>query len=259
MIRIPLRPIRYRGRNIRVPSVKLKIVRGRKVLVPLKKGEPPSLSVMPYWNRRIDFNNKTVTLKKSTFRIPVRGLKKRRLIKKPKYTIQPIIPVRQSITSRGAVRRKPVVGVKTPPIKPTIEPFIKPKVSAMKTRNQQRFIAWTKKTFPKLYHAALLDIKSKKGLGGIGDFFGDLIGSLKDLAPSYLQFKQQKDLMKMQLKRAQQGLPPADVKDYAPVIKTQIDLAPATRTAVIGGMKDMIMPIAIGGGVLLLVLALKKR
>lgn len=249
MLRVPLKIIKYRGRIVSVPPFKPVIVRGKKVLIPLRKGEPPTLDVMPYWNKRIDNNGKTVTIKKSNFRIPIRVGKKppsglRPVFgqgkRPPKYTIQPFYGERKqpSIEKIKSTKRR---------VKPVL------------TRNQKNFVLWIRKFNPKLYRAALLRANKKHGLSGIGDFFGDLLGNLTDLAPKYLQFKQQKDLMKMQLKRAQEGLPPAKVEDYAPVIKTRIDLAPATRTAMVGGIKDIMMPLAIGGGVLLLVLAMKKR
>lgn len=247
-MRLQLRNVLYKGLRLRVPPLKPISVRGRKVLVPLKKGEPPTLDVMPYWDRRIDKGGKTATIKRSTFRIPIRGIKR--------TTIRPqVIPPKKQYTQ--PVKRS-VVSAPIARPQVVIRPPIKERGVTVKSKNQVKFIAWTKKTFPRLYHAALLDIKQKKGLGGIGDFFGDLVGSLKDLAPSYLQFKQQKDLMKMQLKRAQSGLPPADVKDYTPVIKTQIDLAPETRRAVVNQTANLIKPLMIGGGVLLGIMALKR-
>jgi len=131
-------------------------------------------------------------------------------------------------------------------------------------KNRKSFLQWTKKKFPKLYQRALLDVQSKKGLGesdsnGFTDFFGNIFSSLKDLAPSVLQFKQQKSLMKMQLERAKQGLPPANVADYTPTFKAQVDLAPSTRRAVITGATDMMKPILIGGAALAAFLILRKK
>ena len=59
-----------------------------------------------------------------------------------------------------------------------------------------------------------------------------------------MQYRQQKDLMKMQLQRAQAGLPPANVADYTPVLKIQTELAPETRTAFIDQLGK---PIIFGG------------
>lgn len=221
MKRIPIRILNIKGRRVKIPLVKLMIINRRKVLVPLKRNERVSLNVLPYWNHR---GNKL-----KDFKLPV-------VVKSPRYTI-------------------PIFGRKRPIRKPLIKKGVKMKT----TRNQELFLVWTKKTFPKLYHAALLKNKARSNLQGMGGFFDDIIGSITDLAPAYLSFKNQKDLMKMQLKRAEQGLPPANVADYTPVIKTQVELAPATRSAVVGGIKDMIMPLAIGGGILLVILAMKKK
>lgn len=128
--------------------------------------------------------------------------------------------------------------------------------------SKKQLVVWVKEKFPSLYQEALRKVNRRKrksgGMGGIGDFFGDMFSSIKDLAPTVLQLKQQKALMKMQLKRAQQGLPPANVKDYTPVLRTQIDVGKDTRKAIGNEMSKYIIPAGIGLGALVLLLALKR-
>lgn len=116
-------------------------------------------------------------------------------------------------------------------------------------QSRKEFIAWVKKTNPKLYRAAL--VNSDGMSASMNDWFTKVTDSITNLAPKYLQFKQQKDVMKMQMKRANQGLPPAKVEDYAPVIKTRIDLAPETRAEIIKGGRDSLSdfgkPLIYGG------------
>lgn len=137
--------------------------------------------------------------------------------------------------------------------------------------SQAAFIKWMKRNNPRLYRAALMRMKnngSRMGAwyDGAGDWFSGLTKSITDLAPKYLQYKQQKKVMKMQIKRAEQGLPPANVADYAPVIKTRIDLAPETRRELIDAgrksVKDMLWPIGLGIaglGTLYIVVNKKRR
>lgn len=129
---------------------------------------------------------------------------------------------------------------------------------------RKAFIQWIKRNNPKLYRAALLRVKNSGGsLNGMDGWFDSLTSSLTDLAPKYLQYKQQKKVMKMQMTRAEKGLPPANVADYAPVIKTRVDIAPETRRELISAgqksLKDMMLPIGLGVGGLVLVLALTRK
>lgn len=104
--------------------------------------------------------------------------------------------------------------------------------------NRAKFLSWVKTRHPKIYRMALLRAGSRRhslsGLGQEGDSWWDtVVSGIKEMIPAALQFKQQKDLMNMQLKRAEAGLPPANVADYTPVLKIQTELAPETRTALI--------------------------
>lgn len=137
----------------------------------------------------------------------------------------------------------------------------------VKTANQKKYILWMKKNSPKLYRAAIAKMSQSTLLGEEPptpeNWFSSLTNTIMDLAPKYLQLKQQKDVMKMQMKRAQQGLPPANVADYAPVVKADINLAPETRKEIIeagqSSLNDMMKPLLIGGGLLALYFVMKKR
>ncbi len=48
---------------------------------------------------------------------------------------------------------------------------------------------------------------------------------------SYLTLKNQKDMLKLNIARAEQGLPPLDAATTAPVIRTQVSIDPATAQA----------------------------
>lgn len=130
-----------------------------------------------------------------------------------------------------------------------------------KKQSKKLYVIWVKKNFPKLYRAALVS-NAGNGMGGGWDWLDNITESITSLAPKYIQYKQQKKVMKMQMDRAKQGLPPANVADYAPVIKTQIDLAPETRKELIDAgstsLKEMVLPISLAVGAGVLFYSLKK-
>ncbi len=104
--------------------------------------------------------------------------------------------------------------------------------------NRAKFLAWVKSKHPKIYRIALLKAGARnQRLSGLGveetSWWSTMVTSIKEAIPAALQYKQQKDLMNMQLARAQAGLPPANVADYTPVLKIETELAPTTRAAFI--------------------------
>lgn len=72
------------------------------------------------------------------------------------------------------------------------------------------------------------------GLGAIdwGGVFNNIVTTVKDAVPAYLSAKQQKEIMDMQLERAKQGLPPADISNYTPSIKVEPNINPETEKAI---------------------------
>ena len=126
--------------------------------------------------------------------------------------------------------------------------------------NRAKFLSWVKNTYPKVYRMALLKAGSRNPvLSGLGQettsWWDKIVTGIQEVIPAALQYKQQKDLMSMQLKRAQAGLPPANVADYTPVLKIQTELAPETRTAFIDQLGK---PLIFGGLALAAFFLLKK-
>jgi hypothetical protein len=138
-----------------------------------------------------------------------------------------------------------------------------------RNKSKKQFVAWVKKHHPKLYRKAL----AKTGQANMGavdvnappaqkesTWLDTITSTIKQLAPSVLQFQQQKKLMDMQLKRAEAGLPPASVDQYTPVLRVQTDLAPETRKAVMATGMEISKPIIYGGlGLLGLFLYLQSK
>lgn len=79
-----------------------------------------------------------------------------------------------------------------------------------------------------------------------------LTKSISEAAPQFIQAKAQYDLMKTNLRRAEQGLPPIDSASIAPTVKVQAQTSPEQN-------KVLLIGAAIIGGALLLPALLKRR
>lgn len=106
---------------------------------------------------------------------------------------------------------------------------------------QRQYVEWFKRHEPFWYRVAMkrLDMQSSPSqnmLRGLGvswsGVFTSLVDTVKEAAPAYLQAKQQKEIMEMQLKRAEKGLPPANIDDYTPSVKIQPTITPETEQAI---------------------------
>ncbi len=90
-----------------------------------------------------------------------------------------------------------------------------------------------------------------------------VIGAASTIAPAYLQFQQQKEILDMQLERAKQGLPPLETAYLAPTVRIQTELSPeAMRTAREGltaGIGQLGFPLLVLGGVALMMMGQRRR
>lgn len=98
----------------------------------------------------------------------------------------------------------------------------------MNEKSAKAFIDWLQKNDPFLYAVAvkasqLKKESNQKNLGGIFDLFSGVnfvdlaksaVQTVKDVAPTVIQYQQQKKLLDAQVKRANQGLPPLDTAGY---------------------------------------------
>lgn len=118
---------------------------------------------------------------------------------------------------------------------------------------------------PAVYGLSGYEEKQITQLNGIGDFFETLTKTVKDVVPAVVQYKTQNKILKAQLKRGEQGLPPLDVQDYSPVLRVSPSFDPeseaaltrmATQTA--GGFMQR-YGIYLAGGLAALLFVLKKR
>lgn len=103
----------------------------------------------------------------------------------------------------------------------------------MSKESQQEFINWVRQNQPFIFEIAkeranLLD----QGLGNISDnvtgFFNNLVDTVKNVAPQYINFRQQKKLLDIQINRAKNNLPPLDADKFTPAIKIAPVITPET-------------------------------
>ena len=105
------------------------------------------------------------------------------------------------------------------------------------TEARIQFMAWVQQNFPALAAAAIeaAENNSVSGLGQMGppapeqlggSFWEKLTSGALALGGTYLTLRAQRDAMKLNLARAEQGLPPIDPGLSAPTIRTVIDIDP---------------------------------
>lgn len=96
------------------------------------------------------------------------------------------------------------------------------------TQPQNEFLRWLYDNQPEMYKKAWEIVRQKNpGLGSWGETFASVGKALVGLAPAILQMRQQRDLMKAQLKQAQAGQPPIDTTQY------MVPVGPAQQPQVI--------------------------
>lgn len=124
-----------------------------------------------------------------------------------------------------------------------------------------KFLEWLDKTNPEAYKAIMRE--ASIGLNSVGGIWDNIVDAAQKIIPGVVQAKAQRDLYKMQLRRAEKGLPPIDAASIAPVVKVQADIAPQTRQAIMqdmsSGAKKYILPMAVAGIALIAIAILTKK
>lgn len=114
---------------------------------------------------------------------------------------------------------------------------------AAKASNKQtakkQFIKWFKQREPFLFNVAKHRFKLRRPglhgndmeMAGISEIFTGIVDTVKNVAPSLIQLSSQKKILDMQIKRAEQGLPPLDASQYSPTIKVEAAISPESEEA----------------------------
>jgi hypothetical protein len=136
-------------------------------------------------------------------------------------------------------------------------------------KNRKEFLIWLAQKNPKLLKIALKNAEIQraiaKKLGHVGHVEGvweTIADTVQKVAPALVQSKIQLDMYKINVKRAEQGLPPIDNTAITPTIKVQTELGPETRQELTKtaekGLSKLITPALIVGGVFLFAMMSKK-
>lgn len=102
---------------------------------------------------------------------------------------------------------------------------------------QKQFVMWVKDNDPFLFAIAQkrMRIANGENLGGFLDaatgIFENVVDTVKNVAPSLIQYRSQKKILDLQLERARQNLPPLDAAAYTPTVKVQAELTPENERA----------------------------
>ena len=130
------------------------------------------------------------------------------------------------------------------------------------------FAQWLKNEHPALFAKAIAIAENStatlSGLGQAdsgGSFWSKFSKAALGLGTTYLALKNQRDAMKINLARAQQGQPPIDMATSAPVVRTQVDMSPELTQRLVSNVGGaMQMPLIIAGvGLVALLLFMRKK
>lgn len=136
---------------------------------------------------------------------------------------------------------------------------------------RKMFLQWLQRNDPFLYKTARrVAVMRKQNLSGMGEFkwgefFQSATDTIKNALPTYLQTKQQKEIMDIQMERARQGLPPLETTQYTSPITISPQISPDTEAAMnrialntVQGGLGKLLPWIIGGGLLFTIFLSKK-
>ncbi len=106
--------------------------------------------------------------------------------------------------------------------------------TAQVNRARMQFLTWVRNEFPDLFNVAVERAnvsEQAQMLEGLGQddqvpWYKKVASTLLAAGTTYLALRAQRDAMKINIARAEQGLPPIDTAGLAPVIRTQIELEP---------------------------------
>ena len=99
----------------------------------------------------------------------------------------------------------------------------------MSAQSRIDFAQWLKNEHPAIFTRAVKAANTNGTLGALGEgesFWSKFTKAAAGLGTTYLALKNQRDVMKINLARAQQGQPPIDAATSAPVVRTQVDMSP---------------------------------
>lgn len=128
-----------------------------------------------------------------------------------------------------------------------------------------QFVTWLKKAAPDVYQQAMGSaLRSDATLRGLGEepaksVWEKFTDALTGVGTTLLTLKAQKDALKLNLQRAQAGLPPIDTSAVAPTVRTQVDVSPELAQKLIDTTGEGLNKALVWGGLGLLGLMIAKK
>lgn len=112
----------------------------------------------------------------------------------------------------------------------------------MSTAAKIEYVKWIADRDPFLFEIIRKahELKTGQQLSGIFDFVSNIdwkglattaVETVKNVAPSLVQYKAQMAALKTNLQRAETGLPPIDYSQYTPVVKVEAQVTPEMEEA----------------------------
>ena len=154
-----------------------------------------------------------------------------------------------------------------------VMPFRRRKISpAVRQLNRAKFLTWLKGFSPGIATAAAKHANAATQAAGLGahlapsaaepivqpaatGWFDSFLTKAGEFGSQFLAFRTQKEILDIQIARAEAGLPPLETSQLAPTIK--VEASPeATRQvtgAIADGLKKLAIPIMIGIGLIFFV------
>lgn len=89
--------------------------------------------------------------------------------------------------------------------------------------NQKKFVRWMAKNHPEVARRAKEMLERDALMAEVGGFVDAFTDAIEKVAPALLNVKAQRDLLKVQVERARQGLEPLEASQISPTVKVAVE------------------------------------
>lgn len=129
---------------------------------------------------------------------------------------------------------------------------------------RMQFAQWLKTSHPEIYRSAVATADTEATLSGLGEeappsesWWSKFLKGAAAAGATYLGLKAQRDQLKLNIARAQQGQPPIDVVGQ-PVLETKVSLAPDVTEKIVESAGRNVNKVLLFGGLGLLAFLLLR-
>jgi hypothetical protein len=134
------------------------------------------------------------------------------------------------------------------------------RVSPAVVRNRRKFLSWMKRANPTAYRAimrraGLSVMSAETDPAASPSIWESIVTGAKEILPTLVQARAQKQIFDAQLKRAKRGLAPLETSQIAPTIRIETGVSRGTGDM----LKQLAIPLTLGVAGLAAVFLLKKK